>query len=115
MSKATTENDKNVSTKIVVATFENNLGPEEVSSERVRRRYGFFDVRKSDYSMEKVNFPENALYYENQSYLTVKKNKIFYCDFILGQVVESWNPLQDISPYTPKENEVKMIRSCYNP
>ena len=27
MSTATTENDKNVSTKIVAATFENNLGP----------------------------------------------------------------------------------------
>ena len=38
MSKATTENDKNVSTKIVAATFENNLVPEEVSGERVWRR-----------------------------------------------------------------------------
>ena len=35
MSKATTENDKNVSTKIVAATFENENGSEEVSAERV--------------------------------------------------------------------------------
>ena len=75
MSNVTTENNKNVSTKIVAATFENNLGPEEVSSERVWRSYVFFDARESDYSMEKVNFPENTLYYLNQLYVTVKKNK----------------------------------------
>ena len=43
MSRATTENDKNVSTKIVAATFENEIGSEEVSAERVWRQYGFFD------------------------------------------------------------------------
>ena len=73
MSKATTENDKNVSTKIVAATFENENGSEEVSAERVWRQYGFFDSRKSDYSMEKVNYPENTILYLNQVYLTVKK------------------------------------------
>ena len=31
MSKGTTENDKNVSTKIVSATFENEIGSKEVS------------------------------------------------------------------------------------
>ena len=83
MSKATIENDKTVSTKIVAATFENNLGSEEVSGERVLRSYGFFDARKSNYSVEKVNFPENTLHHLNQSYLTVKKNKkeIYWCDF----------------------------------
>ena len=75
MSKATTVSDKNVSTKIVAATFENEIGSEEVSGERVWRNYEYFDARKSDYSMEKVNFPENTLLYINQSYLTVKKNK----------------------------------------
>ena len=53
-SKATTENDKNVSTKIVAATFENNLGPEEALGERVFKSYVFSDARKSDYSMEKA-------------------------------------------------------------
>ena len=86
MTKAPTENDRNVSTKIVAATFENDLGSVEVSGEKVWKNFGYFDARKSDYSMEKVNFPENTLFYLNQSYLTVKKNKkIFYCDyFILG-------------------------------
>ena len=43
MSKATTENDKSVSMKIVAATFENEIGSEEISAERMWRQYGFFD------------------------------------------------------------------------
>ena len=34
MTEATTDNDKNVSTKSVTAMFENELGSEEVSGER---------------------------------------------------------------------------------
>ena len=65
--------------------------------------------------MEKVNFPESTLFYLNQAYLTVKKKKI-YCDFfILGQIVESSNPPQNVSSYTLKENEVKMVRPRYHP
>ena len=75
MSKAMTENDKNISTKIVTATFENEIGSEEVSGEKVWRQFGFFDSRKSNYGMEKVNFPENSLLYINQSYFTVKKKQ----------------------------------------
>ena len=75
MSKATTENDRSIGTKIVAATFGNEIDSEEVSGERVWKQYGFFDTRKSDYSMEKVHFPENLLFYLNQSYLTVKKKQ----------------------------------------
>lgn len=77
MSKATTKNDKNVSTKIVTATFENNLGPEQVSGVTFWRSFGFFDARKSKYSMEKVNFPENTQYHLNQSFLPWRKIKKF--------------------------------------
>ena len=34
MSRATTENDKNVSTNFVATTFENDIGSEEVSGEK---------------------------------------------------------------------------------
>ena len=48
--------------------------------------------------------------------MTVKKNKkIFYCDyFILGQIVESSNPLEKLSSYTLKDNEVRIIRPKYD-
>ena len=78
MRKATTKKDRKISTKIVAATFENEICSEEVSSERVWKQYGFFDARKSDFNVEKVNVPENMLFYLNQSYLTVKKNKKIY-------------------------------------
>ena len=67
--------------------------------------------------MKKVNVPENTLFYLNQSYLTVKKNKkIYYCGFfIVGQIVEASNPPEDMSTYVLKKNEVKMARPKYNP
>ena len=47
---------------------------------------------------ERLNFPENALFYINQRYLTVQKfKKIFYGEyFLLGQIHESSNPPSDI-------------------
>ena len=67
--------------------------------------------------MEKVNFPENTLLYINQVFLTVKKNKmIFYCGYyVLGQIVEASNTPQDVSSYTLKENEVKMVKPQQDP
>ena len=58
--------------KLSTLLFEN--GSEEVSGEKVWKKFVFFDSRKSDYSMEKVKFPENSLLYINQAYLTVKKS-----------------------------------------
>ena len=106
MTKATTDNDKNISTKIVAATFENGIW----------KLFGYFDARKSDCSMVKVNFPDNMLLYINQAFLIVKKNKkIFYCDYyVLGHIVETSDTPQDISSYTLKENKVKMVRPRYD-
>ena len=94
--------------------FENEIVSEEISPEGVWRQYGFFDLRKSDYSMEKVKYLENTILHLNQIYLTVKK-KIFDCDFfVLGQIIETANSPEGISTLVLKENEVKMIRPKYN-
>ena len=74
MRKATTKNDKNVSTNFVVPTFENGIESEKVSGERVWRNSGYFGSRKPNYFMEKVNFPINSLFYVNQSYLMAKES-----------------------------------------
>ena len=79
MTRAATENDKNVSTKIVAASFENDFGSAEVSGENVWKNFGYLDARKSDYSMEKVNIPQNTLFYLNQSY----HRENFYCDYLI--------------------------------
>ena len=68
---------QNLSAKIVATTFENDIGSEEISGEKAWKNFEFSDARKSDYSMEKVNFPENTLLYINQSYLTVKNIRTY--------------------------------------
>lgn len=80
-------------------------------------KFGHFDARKSDYGMEKVNYPVNTKIYLNQACLRIKKSKkIYYCDFfVTGQIVEASNLPEEISTYVLKENEVKMIRPKYNP
>ena len=45
MRKAAAENDKNVSTKLITALFENKIGSKEVSGERVWKNYGYLDAR----------------------------------------------------------------------
>ena len=111
-----TENNQSFSTENVASTFENDIGSTEVSWEKVWCNYGLFDARKNDYSMEKVNFSENALIFLNKSYLTVKKNnKMFCCDyFMFGWIIEASTTPQDMSTYDLKENEVKMVRPRYN-
>lgn len=71
MTRAATEDDKNVNTEIVLTTFENDIGSGVVSG-KVWKKFGYFEAWKPDYSMEKVNFPENILFYLNQSYLSIK-------------------------------------------
>ena len=67
--------------------------------------------------MEKVNFPENALIYINQAYLTIYKiKKIFYANyFILGQIIEASNPPKDIKNYELQDREVKHLSPKYSP
>ena len=117
MSKAATENYKSVSTEFVAATFESDLGTLEACGEKVWKNFGYFGPVKSDYSMEKINFPDNSPFLPQPSIIDSKKNKdIFYCNFfILGQRVESSNPPQDVSSYTLKENKLKMVRPRYDP
>ena len=64
-SEATTENDKNVSYEIVVATFKKQSAYEENSGEGFWRNYRCFAARKSEYLIKKVNFLENTLLYIN--------------------------------------------------
>ena len=75
-----------MSTKIVAARFEQNLSATEVFGEKVWRCYGHFNNQKPDYNIEKVNCLENTIFYLNQAYLAVRKNKkIYYGNFyILG-------------------------------
>ena len=71
MTKHLVDNDKTVSTKIVATRIEQNIGATKVSDEKVWKNFGYFNNQKSDYNMKTINYPENTIYYVNQSYLTV--------------------------------------------
>ena len=72
------DNNKNMSKKIFAARFEQNFGATEVSGKKVWKNFGHFKTLKSGYNMETVNNLKNTVYYLNQTYLTVQKNKKIY-------------------------------------
>ena len=86
-----------------------------IAGEHVWANFGYFGQLRTEYNLEKVNFPENALFYINQVYLTVQKSKkIFYAVyFLLGQIHESSNQPSNIRSYECKEDEVKYEKDRY--
>ena len=116
LTKEITSGSSNMVTKLV-AENKFDAEPYETAGERIWQYSGYFGDVKTDYIMEKVNFPENTLFYINQGYLTVQKSKkIFYGDyFLLGQIIEAMDPLNDIKNYELKEGEVKYLRPNCNP
>ena len=77
----------------------------------------FFLDECCDFSIEKVNMPENTLFYENQRYKSYKDNKkVYYNDvFIIAQIVPLAHQPKDIESYELKNDEVKMLRPKYDP
>lgn len=61
--------------------------------------------------------PESNSFDINQGYLSYKDNKkIYYNDiFIIGQITPLLNQPENINEYSPKMNEVKILRAKYNP
>ena len=91
LSRELTEADRQIRSQVNVAeTSDKDLN---VSSERVWEENGYFGDINPDFSIHKRDFPENALTYINQSYLTVKDgNAIIYCDYVLlGQILSLKN------------------------
>ena len=66
-----------------------NIDGVEKSGEEIWQKEGYFGKINPEYNCHKNDFPENALIYLNQAYLTLKdRNSIIYCDYvILGQIV----------------------------
>ena len=69
LSKETTDKDRSLKTQLLVSA---NSSDEKLSGERVWKNDDFFKDLRPDLNIEKVNMPENTLYYVNTLY-------IFYC------------------------------------
>ena len=84
---------------------------------RVWKNDGFFKDLRPDLNIEKVNMPENMLYYVNQSFLSTVKNDdiaMYNHNFILGQMLVVANQPADISSYVCKKNKVKLYCCIYD-
>ena len=80
-------------------------------TEKIWRRPGYFGYQKEDFSISKVNFPENMFCYANQGTLsTVKGNFAIYLDYvILGRLILTENNPENIDKCECKQNEVKLF------
>ena len=77
----------------------------------------FFKDIKPELNLEKVNMPENTLYYVNQSFFSTVKNgaiPMHNQNFILGQLITAANQPKDIATYECNENEVKLLCCIYD-
>ena len=114
LSKEMTDKDRSMKTQLLIR---NSDGDDKLSGEKVWKNNGFFGDIKPEMNLEKVNMPENALYYVNQYFLsTVKKGDIamYNQNFILGQLITAANQTKDIAAYECNENEVKLLCCIYD-
>ena len=113
-SKEMTDKDKSMKTQLMI----NNSNKQEnkLSGEKIWKKDGFFKDVRADLNLEKVNIPENCLFYCNQGFLsTVKSGEIamYLHNFIIGQLIIAANQPKDISTYICSKNEVKLLSCVY--
>ena len=79
--------------------------------------FGFFGSEICEFNIEKVNMPENTLFYVNQGYQSYKDNKkVYYNDiFTIAQIMPLAHQPKDIESYVLNDDEVKILRSWYDP
>ena len=92
---------------MVVANIE---GVQKVG-EQIWEEEVYFGKLNPDYSCHKNDFPENALIYINQGYLTVKdRGTIIYCDYtILGQIIAFKSPPENIDEAVKADKKLVKI------
>ena len=66
LSKEMTDKDRSMKTQLLIRSSSD--GDDKLSGEKVWKNNGFFGDIKPEMNLEKVNMPENVLYYVNQSF-----------------------------------------------
>ena len=114
LSKEINEKDRQLKSQRLVAATSDE---EKNSSERTWMEIVFFRNISSDINIHKKYFPENALCYINQAYLSTKDGEIiiYYQYVILGQVVPLRNPPEALDEYiSTGDHLVKMYVPMYD-
>ena len=112
LSKEMTDKDKSMKTQLLYKPKQEN----KLSGEKIWKKDGFFKDVRADLNLEKVNLPENCLFYANQGFLsTVKSGEIamYLHNFVIGQLIIAANQPKDIDTYVCLKNEVKLLSCVY--
>ena len=113
LSKEMTDKDKSMKTQLMYKPKQEN----KLSGEKIWKKDGFFKDVRAELNLEKVNIPENCLFYANQGFLsTVKSGEIamYLHNFIIGQLIIAANQPKDIDTYVCSKNEVKLLSCVYD-
>ena len=114
LSKEMTDKDRSMKTQLLIRS---NDGDDKLSGEKVWKENGFFKDIRPELNLEKVNMPENTLYYVNQAFLSTVKNgeiAMYVQNFIIGQLIFAANQPKDILQYECLPNEVKLLSCVYD-
>ena len=112
LSKEMTDKDRSMKTQLLIKSED-----EKLSGERVWKENGFFKDIRPELNLEKVNMPENTIYYVNQTFLSTVKNgeiAMYVQNFIIGQLIFAAKQPNDISEYVCLPNEVKLLSCVYD-
>ena len=115
LSKELTDKDRSMKTQLLIRS--QSTDDEKLSGEKVWKENGLFKDIRPELNLEKVNMPENCLYYVNQAFLSTVKNgdiAMYVQNFIIGQLIFAANQPKDISEYTCLPNEVKLLPCVYD-
>ena len=113
LSKEMTDKDKSMKTQLLFKPKQED----KLSGERIWKKDGFFKHVRAELNLDKVNIPENCLFYVNQGFLTTIKSgeTLMYLDnFIIGQLIIAANQPKDIETYICSKNEVKLLSCVYD-
>ena len=114
LSKELTDKDRSMKTQLLIRSPHED---EKLSGEKVWKENGFFHDIRPELNLEKVNMPENCLFYINQAFLSMVKNgeiAMYVQNFIIGQMIFAANQPKDISQYVCQPNEVKLLSCVYD-
>ena len=115
LSKEVTDKDRSMKSQLLIRSQPSD--DEKLSGEKVWKNNGFFKDIRPELNLEKVNLPENCLFYVNQAFLSTVKNgdiAMYVQNFIIGQLIFAANQPKDISLYTCLPNEVKLLSCVYD-
>ena len=115
LSKELTDKDRSMKTQLLIRSSASD--DEKLSGEKVWKNNGFFKDIRPELNLEKVNIPENCLFYINQSFLSTMKNgdiAMHNQNFIIGQLIFAANQPKEIETYQCLPNEVKLLSCVYD-